>query len=309
MSRINYIIELAKKNPKRIILPETSDDRIIEAAKRIEKEGIANLVSIESVDKEKIVQSFYELQKNRGMTEENARKIVLEDTLYLAAMMVRLGMADSFVAGAAHMTKDVIMAAMQCLGINRSTGTMFGAFLIEVENCPYGEDGFFIFADCAVIPIPSSKQLVRIAIASADLLKSLFNIEPRIAFLTYSSHGSAEGESIDRARAAVTKVREKRPDLAVDGELQLDAAIIPDIQRQKAPESPLEGKANVLIFPSLGAGNITYKAIERLGNAKAVGPALLGLNKPCSDLSRGCSVDDIVATVALTSVRVQRGQV
>lgn len=303
MSRIDYIIELAKKNPKKIVLPETDDERVVEAAKEIKREGIANLLSIESADKEKMAQGLYGLQRHRGMTVESARKAI-DDPLYAAAMMVHLGMADSFVAGASRPTRDVIRAAIQCLGISRSIGMVFGLFLIEVKNCQYGEGGFFIFADCAVIPVPSAKQLARIALSSGEFMKSFFHIEPRIALLTYSSYGSAEGESIDRAREAVAKIREDKPDLLVDGELQFDAAVIPEIQRRKAPESPLKGRANILIFPSLDAGNITYKAVERLGNARAVGPALMGLNKPSSDLSRGCSVKDIVATVALTSVRV-----
>jgi len=285
------------------VLPESDDERVSEAAKRIEEEGIARLVSTDEADKEKIARSFCEINQSKGVTIDTARK-ALADPLYVAAMMVRLGTADSFVAGAAHTTREVIRTAMQCLGIDRAIGTVFGVFLVEIDSCPYGDNGFFIFADCAVIPTPSSKQLVRIGISSADLMDSLFKIMPSIAFLTYSSSGSADGESIDRARDAVAKIREKRPDLLVDGELQLDAAIIPDIQKRKAPDSPLKGRANILIFPNLDAGNITYKAVERLGNARAIGPTFVGFKKPCGDLSRGCSVDDIVANVALTSVRV-----
>ena len=326
MNKIDYIIELAKKNPKKIVLPEANDDRILEAAKEIKNQRIADVILLnhkaeaklrkdfsgnlivpaEHPKRDEMVRAFCGLNKHKGMTEENAKKILLENPLYFAAMMVHLGMADSFVAGATCPTRDVIRAAMQCLGINRSIGTVFGAFLIEVENRAYGADGLFIFADCAVIPLPTARQLVKIAISSGELLKRLFNTEPRIAFLTYSSHGSAEGESIDRAREALAEMREKKPDFIADGELQLDAAIIPDIQKRKAPGSPLEGKANILVFPSLDAGNITYKAIERLGNARAVGPILLGLNKPCSDLSRGCDVRDIIAAVALTSL-LQKG--
>lgn len=279
MSKIEYIIEEAKKNPKRIVLPEANDDRVRRAAKEIKKNKIAEIIPIEPLH---------------------------EDALRSAALMVQRGMADSFVAGASHMTKDVIRAAIQCLGISRSIRVVSGVFLMEIENCTYGADGFFIFADCAVIPLPSANQLVKIAVSSGDLLKRLFNIKPRIAFLTYSSKGSAEGESIGRMREAAVKVKDKRPDFIVDGELQLDAAIIPDIQKRKAPDSSLEGKANVLIFPNLDAANITYKAVERLGRARAIGPVLLGLNKPSSDLSRGCSVDDIVGTVALVSVMAQQ---
>ncbi|MBL7071017.1 MAG: phosphate acetyltransferase [Candidatus Omnitrophica bacterium] len=303
MGRIESLIERAKKYPKRIVLPEIEDERVAEAARRIEKEGIAHLISTGKADKKKLVQAYYELQKNKGMTVEAAGK-ALDNPLYAAAMMVRLGEADSFVAGAAHTSKDVIIAAMQCLGRDRSVGAIFGAFFIEAENRPNGENGFFAFADCAVIPMPSSRQLSRIAISSADLLTALFKLDARIALLTYSTSGSAEGESIDRVKNAVTIIKEKRPDLLVDGELQFDAAIIPDVQKFKAPDSPLKGKANILIFPNLDAANITYKAVERLGNARAMGPTLVGLKTPCSDLSRGCSVDDIIATVALTSARV-----
>ena len=278
MNRVKQLIELAKSDPKRIVLPEEGDSRVAEAVKHIKKKKIAHIVPLE----------------NSG-----------GDVLSSAADMVKRGEADGFVAGAEHMSKDVIRAAMRCFGVNHSVGVISGAFLIEIEDCNYGENGFFIFTDCAVNPLPSAKQLARIAVSGGDLLKELFDIKPKIAFLTYSSYGSAEGESIDRVRAALPIVKGKRPDFLVDGELQLDAAIIPDIQKRKVPDSPLDGQANVLVFPSLDAGNATYKAIERLGKARAVGPALLGLNKACSDLSRGCSADDIVATVALTVVRAK----
>jgi phosphate acetyltransferase len=229
----------------------------------------------------------------------------LNDPLLLGFMLTRLGIADGIVAGASHMTKDVVRAAIGCLEIDRSLGIVSGAFLMELSGSPYGTSGLFIFSDCAVIPIPSAKQLARIAISSGDFLKQLFGVQPKIAFLTYSSKGSAEGESVDRAREAVEKVKEKRPDFLVDGELQFDTAVVPEVARRKSSDSPLAGEANVLIFPSLDAGNITYKAVERLGGVKAVGPSLLGFTKPASDLSRGCSTDDIVNTVALTVVRAQ----
>lgn len=306
MTKIESLIERAKKNPKRIALPELDDERVRRAAKRITSEKIAELVDpSECSEIDKIAKNFYELRKHKGITEDEAKETVVNDPLYLAAMMTRMGIVDGFVAGASHMTKDVIKTAVHCIDIDRSSGIISGAFLMEAERSGYGASGLFVFADCAVIPCPSVKQLARIAISSSDLLKTLFGIEPKIAFLTYSTRGSAEGESIDRAREAVAKVKEKRPDLTVDGELQLDAAIIPEVCRRKSPDSPLKGEANILIFPNLDAGNITYKAVERLGGVKAVGPALLGLTKPCSDLSRGCSADDIVNAVALTVVRAQ----
>ncbi|MDD5680611.1 MAG: phosphate acetyltransferase [Candidatus Omnitrophica bacterium] len=308
MTKIESIIERAKKNPKRIVLPETDDERVQKAAKRIKSEKIAEIVDSSKYSaSDEIAKNFYELRKHKGVTEQEAKATIAQDPLYLAAMMTRMGLADGFVAGASRMTKDVIRAAIHCIDIERSAGIISGAFVMELERSGYGAAGLFIFADCAVIPEPSAKQLARIAVSSGDFLKLVFCIEPKIAFLTYSSRGSAAGESIDRAREAVAKVREKRPDFTVDGELQLDAAIVPEVCRRKSPDSPLKGETNVLIFPNLDAGNITYKAVERLGNAKAVGPALLGLAKPCSDLSRGCNADDIVNAVALTVVRAQLG--
>ncbi len=324
MGGIDFIIEKARRSrpKKKIVLPEVNDERVIEAAQEIKRQGIAELLFVGEAgniselntlgkviapaadsDAERIAEAFYESRKHKGMAPDEAKSIICKNPLYYAAMMVRLGMADGFVAGASNTTRDVIRAAMHSIGIDRSTGIVFGVFVIEVDRTVYGSEGLFIFADCAVIPLPTPKQLARIAISSSDLLNRLYGIEPKVAFLTYSSKGSAEGESIDRARKAVALVKEKRPGLAVDGELQLDAAIIPDIQRRKAPDSPLAGRANVLIFPSLDAGNITYKAVEKLGGARAVGPTIMGLKKPCSDLSRGCRTEDIIATIALTVVR------
>lgn len=311
MTKIESLIERAKKNPKRIVLPETNDERIQKAAKRVTSEKIAELVWIDTPAKypriDEIAQKYYELKKHKGITEAEAKETVLNDSLCFGFMMTRLGIADGIVAGASHTTKDVVRAAIKCLDMDRSLGVVSGAFLMELSGSPYGASGLFIFSDCAVIPIPSAKQLARIAISSGDLLKQLFGIQPKIAFLTYSSKGSAEGESVDRAREAAEKVKEKRPDFLVDGELQFDAAIVPEAAKRKAPDSPLAGEANVLIFPSLDAGNITYKAVERLGGVKAVGPSLLGFTKPVSDLSRGSSVDDIVNAIALTVVRAQLG--
>ncbi|MDP3789949.1 MAG: phosphate acyltransferase, partial [Candidatus Omnitrophota bacterium] len=303
------LIERAKKNPKRIVLPEMDDERMRKAAKRITSEKIAELVLIDAPAKhsriDEIAQKYYELKKHKGITEAEAKDAVSKDPLLLGFMLTRLGLVDGIVAGASHTTRDVIRAAMGCLEIDRAAGIVLGMFLMECADSPYGASGLFIFSDCAAIPIPSAKQLTRIAILSGDFLKQLFGIQPKIAFLTYSSKGSAEGESVDRAREALGQLKEKRPDFLADGELQFDAAIVPEVAKRKAPDSPLKGEANVLIFPSLDSGNITYKAVERLGGVKAVGPSLLGFTRPASDLSRGCSVDDIVNTVALTVVRAQ----
>lgn len=309
MTKIESLIERARKNPKRIILPETDDERVRKAVKRIASEKIAEPVLIDMPAKypriNEIAQKYYELKKHKGITEAEAKEAVMKDPLTLGFMLTRMGAVDGIVVGASHTTRDVIRAAIACLEIDRFSGIISGAFLMELSGSPYGASGLFIFSDCAVIPIPSVKQLARIAISSGDFLKQLFNVQPKIAFLTYSSKGSAEGESVDRAREAAGQVKEKRPDFLVDGELQFDAAVVPEVAKQKSPDSPLAGEANVLIFPSLDAGNITYKAVERLGRVKAVGPSLLGFTKPVSDLSRGCSTDDIVNAVALTVVRAQ----
>ena len=308
MTKIESLIERARKNPKRIALPETDDDRVLKAIKRINSEKIAEIVDLSKYSKmDEIAKNFYELKKHKGITEQEAKNTIERDPLYRAAMMTRMGIVDGFVAGAAYTTRDVIRTAVRCLDIQRSVGVVSGAFVMEIAHSSYSASGLFIFADCAVIPEPSAKQLARIAISSGDLLKAVFGIEPRIAFLTYSSKGSAEGASVDRAKEAVDKVKEKRPGFIVDGELQMDAAIVPEVSKRKSPDSPIKGDANILIFPSLDAGNITYKAVERLGGVKAVGPSLLGFTKPCSDLSRGCNADDIVNAVALTVVRAQLG--
>jgi phosphate acetyltransferase len=311
MKKIESLIERAKKNPKRIVFPEAKDERVMGAVKRITREKIAEAVVIDAPAKyprvNEIAEKFYELKRYKGISEQDAKDTVMKDPLCLAAMLTRLGIVDGFVAGASYTTRDVVRMAISCLEIDRSSGVVSGVFLMELDDPSLGASGLFIFSDCGVIPIPSAKQMARAAISAGDLLEKLFNIQPKIAFLTYSSKGSAEGESIDRAREAVGKVKETRPGFIVDGELQLDAAIVPEVHKRKSPDSPIKGDANVLIFPNLDAGNITYKAVERLARAKAVGPALLGFTKPCSDLSRGCTADDIVNATALTVVRAQLG--
>ncbi|MFH0839545.1 MAG: phosphate acetyltransferase [Candidatus Omnitrophota bacterium] len=327
MGKISSLIERAKKDPKRIVLAESCDERVLAAAKRITSEKIAELVLIDEAGAlkkaselaaeiivpseysriDEVAKKIYELKKHKGITEKDAKAALLKDPLCLAAMLTRLGIADGFVAGAAHMTRDVVRAAINYMEIDRSTAMVSGAFLIELADPSFGASGFFVFSDCGVVPMPSAKQLARIAVSAGDLLEKLFEIKPRIAFLTYSSKGSAEGESVERAKEAVVKVKEKRPDFIVDGELQFDTATVPEVAKRKAPDSPIKGDANVLIFPDLDAGNITYKAVERLARATAVGPALLGFTKPASDLSRGSSADDIVNATALTVVRAQLG--
>jgi phosphate acetyltransferase len=220
-------------------------------------------------------------------------------------MMVRDGKADGFVAGASHTTPNVARSAIRCLGIEERIGIACSCFIMIVPNSSLGDGGTFLFADCGIVPDPNPRQLASISITSADLARKVLGLIPRIAFLSYSTRGSAKGKSIDKVVEAVKLARDMGPGLLIDGELQVDAAIVPEVAQLKYPDSPLKGEANVLIFPNLDAGNIGYKLVQRLSNARAIGPLMMGLNNPCSDLSRGCSVDDIVDCVAVTAVRAQ----
>lgn len=307
MDIITKIRMQAKGRRRKILLPEYDDKRVVQAAKIIQEEGIADvtLLSPDKIDpaqKEKYMQDFYQMRKAKGIEMDEVNKI-FDDTLYSAAMMTRAGLADGYVAGASHTTPDVVRSAIWCLGIDERISIATSAFIMIVPDCILGDSGTFIFADCAVIPEPNPRQLACVALAAADLAGKVLDITARVAFLSYSTKGSARAKSIDRIEEALGLVREMAPELLVDGEMQVDAAIVPEVARIKYPDSPIGGAANVLIFPNLEAGNIGYKLVQRLGRARAVGPLLLGLNKPCSDLSRGCSVDDVIDCVAVTSVR------
>ncbi|MFA5157082.1 MAG: phosphate acetyltransferase [Candidatus Omnitrophota bacterium] len=309
MDTIGLIRQRAGAKRKTIILPEYHDSRVAEAAKIIEREGIANVILLtkEMMDpqaKEKYIEQYYNLRKAKGITPDEARKM-FDDTLYYAAMMTREGKADGFVAGASHTTPDVARAAIHCLEIDQRISIVCSCFIMAVPDCPYGEKGNFVFADCGIIPDPNSRQLACIAVASAELAEKVLDIKPKVAFLSYSTKGSAKGKNIDTITEALKTVKTMSPELLVDGELQVDAAIVPEVAQIKYPDSPIAGQANVLVFPDLEAGNIGYKLVQRLANARALGPLLLGLNKPCSDLSRGCSVDDVVDCVAVTAIRAQ----
>lgn len=310
MNTIEKIHRKAEGSKKTIVLPESEDSRVREAAKFIEKEDIARVIlldegSMPSRDKERYVKEYFQLQRTKGISLDEANEI-LKRPLYYAAMMVRMGDADGFVAGASHTTPDVARAALRCLGIDEKWGTLLSCFIMVVPDCPYGDNGTFVFADCGIIPNPNSHQLACIALVSAQLAQEVLEIIPKVSFLSYSTKGSAKSKSIDLIQEALKQTKSLNPDLLVDGELQVDAAIITEVARIKYPESPLGGKANVLIFPNLEAGNIGYKLVQRLARARAIGPLLLGLNKACSDLSRGCSVDDIVDCVAVTAIRATK---
>jgi len=299
----------AKAKLKTITLPEVEDIRVREAAKIIEREGIAKVLlfgrgMLDKAKQEEYAKMYYELRKPQGINLDDARKS-LENPLYYAAMMTRNGDSDGFVAGASHTTPDVARAAIRCLGVDERISIASSCFLMSIPDCSYGEEGAFIFADCGIVLDPNPRQLACIAISNAELARRVLGITPKVALLSYSTKGSAKGRVIDKMLEALALAKQMQPDLLIDGELQVDAAIVPEVAEIKYPNSLLAGKANVLIFPNLEAGNIGYKLVQRLARARAIGPIIVGLNKPCSDLSRGCSTEDIVDCVAVTAIRAQ----
>ena len=330
MAIIDVIKAKAIADKKHIVLPEGEETRNIQAAAKIVAAGIASitmlgdpekvkeaaaktgtdLTGIEIIDPAKSAKCpeyaalLYELRKAKGMTEEEAAKKVA-DPMYYGVMMVKTGDADGLVSGAIHSTGDMLRPALQIIKSKPGMKTVSSCFLMECPKQEYGSDGIMIFADCAVIPVPTADELANIAVAAADSAKALAGIEPRVAMLSFSTKGSAKHDVVTKVQEATAKAHEMAPELMLDGELQLDAAIVPEVGQLKSPGSEVAGKANVLVFPDLQAGNIGYKLVQRLGGAEAYGPILQGIAKPCNDLSRGCSVDDIVATVAITAVQAQ----
>lgn len=310
MYRISEMLRnQAKGNPKRIVFPEPSDERVLEAVEQIKEEGIAQPLlltqdNIEPERQEECASFFYEKKQIKGVTFEEAREL-MENPLYYGAMMVRLGYADGFVAGATFTTSSVVRAALQCLELDKSFGLISSCFVMEVPNCTYGENGILVYADCGVIPYPTSEQLSKIAISTAQFTRQVLKFDPRVALLSFSTSGSAEGRWIEKVREAVTIAKSKTSEFLIEGEYQGDAALVPEVANIKAKDSGVAGKANVLIFPNLDAGNICYKLTERLAKAKAIGPIILGTIQPCSDLSRGCSAADIVDCTAITAIRAQ----
>jgi len=309
MDVINKIHARAKNKIKSIALPEYNDKRVVEAAHVIEGEGLAKVTlftrdMVDNKEKERYIREYYETYKAKDIDIESVKKL-FEDTLYYTAMMTKEGKFDGLVAGAAHTTPDMVRASMRCIGIDERITIISSCFIMEVPNCPYGEGGTFVFADCGVIPDPNSRQLSRIALSAAELAGKVLNITPCIAFLSYSTKGSAKAKSAEKISEALSMLKELAPGILADGEMQVDAAIVPEVAQIKYPDSPIGGKANVLIFPNLEAGNIGYKLTQRLSGARALGPLLLGLNKPASDLSRGCLVEDVVDCVAVTAIRAQ----
>lgn len=330
MSFVETMKEKARQNIKTILLPESEDVRVIQAAADVEEEGFAKAVLIgneenvkqialdNNIDVSKVTiinplksekfgeysNKFYELRKAKGMTPEKAKEI-MKEPIYFGTMMVKVGDADGIVSGACHPTAHTLRPALQIL--KTAPGTkLASAFFLMVTKCPeYGEDGVFIFADSGMNEYPDADGLSEIAISSAKSFKQLVGKEPRVAMLSYSTYGSASSPLTEKVIEATRILKEKAPNLLCDGELQLDAAIIPEVAERKAPGSSIAGKANVLIFPDLDAGNIGYKLVQRFGRAEAYGPLCQGIAKAVNDLSRGCSSDDIVGVVAITSVQAQ----
>jgi phosphate acetyltransferase len=309
MDVINSLRQKAKARLKTIVLPEFADRRVSEAVRILEKDKLAEIIlltedKIRDSDKDRYIGKFYDEHQAKDLGLEEVKQL-FDGTLYYAAMMVSEGKADGIVAGASYTTADIARCYMRCIGIDQRFNVMAGCFIIAVEGCPYGDNGTFVFADCGIIPEPNGRQLGCIAVNAAELTQKVLGIVPRIAFLSYSTKGSAKARSSAKIAEALEAVRQLQPELLVDGEMQVDAAIVPEVSRIKCPDSPVGGRANVLIFPSLDAGNIGYKLSERLAGARAIGPLILGLNKPASDLSRGCSSEDVIDCVAVTAIRAQ----
>ncbi len=325
---VEKIAQRARQAPKRIVLPESDDPRVLHAAEKIVKEGYGEIVLLGNPDKvssiakaegvnlggieiidhlnnphrEQCVQSLYEKRKDKGLTIDGANEL-LNHPVYYAGAMVGAGLADGMVAGSICPTRDTVRSAIFGVGLAEGNKTVSACSIMVTIVPEIGVDGAIIFADTGVLPRPTVEQLSDIAVASACSCKILLDTEPLVAMLSYSTKGSAAGREVDRIIAATELAKKKAPDLKIDGELQLDAAVVPSVAERKASGSQVAGRANTLIFPDLNAGNIGYKLVERLGKATALGPLLQGLAKPVNDLSRGCSVEDIVLISAITSLQ------
>ena len=329
MGFIDVIKEKARADKKTIVLPESEDRRVLEATATILKEGLANVVLIgneEQIKKDAAdldiagaiivdpatsdktqayIDKLVELRQKKGMTQEQAREIMLNQRTYYGVMMVKMGDADGMVSGACHSTADTLRPSLQILKTKPGTKLVSAFFLMEVPNCEYGENGTFVFGDCGLNQNPTSEELAAIAVSSAESFKMLVGKEPKVAMLSHSSMGSAKHADVDKVVEAVKIAKETAPELMLDGELQLDAAIVPSVGASMAPNSQVAGQANVLIFPDLDAGNIGYKLVQRLAKAEAYGPMTQGIAAPVNDLSRGCSASDIVGVTAITAVQCQ----
>ena len=327
MDLINEIVERAKANRQRIVLPEGTEERTLKAANQILTDGVADLILLGNPDeimglakewglgnigkatiidpenhskKEEYAELLCELRKKKGMTIEEARKLVI-DPLYLGCLMIKAGDADGQLAGARNTTGNVLRPALQIIKTAPGITCVSGAMLLLTHAPEYGENGVVVMGDVAVTPVPDADQLAQIAICTANTAKAVAGIDPRVAMLSFSTKGSAKHEVVDKVVEALRIAKEMAPDLKIDGELQADAALVPRVGASKAPGSEIAGKANVLVVPSLEVGNISYKLVERLGHATAIGPILQGIARPVNDLSRGCSIDDVYKMVAITA--------
>lgn len=330
MNFLENVIARAKSDKKTIVLAEGNDIRTIRAAASALAQGIAHIIILGDIDEickmaneenlniseatlinpvnderfDDFANKFYEMRKAKGMTPEKAVE-TMKNTLYFGCMMVKQDYADGMVAGACHASADVLRAALQIVRTAPGTKLVSSFFIECVPNCEFGEEGVFLFSDCALNENPDAEQLSEIAISSAKSFRALLDREPRVAMTSYSSYGSAKSEMVDKVKLATQLAKEKAPDLVLDGELQADASIVPSVGASKAPGSPVAGKANVLIFPDINVGNICYKLVERLAKAEAYGPVTQGIAKPVNDLSRGCKAEDIVGVIAITCVQAQ----
>ncbi|MBD5358412.1 MAG: phosphate acetyltransferase [Bacteroides sp.] len=327
MTLFERLTKKAQENPQRLVLPESKEPRTLQAAEKILAEKIAHIIFLGKKEEilaeaeklglqhigeaefhspddtdftEKYAELFCELRKKKGVTLEDARYTV-KNPLYLGCLLIKAGDADAMVAGALSPTSSVLRAAFQVLKTKPGISVVSGAFIMLLpENCPYGEDHMLVFADCAVVPDPTKEELAQIAIATAKTTKDIAGLDPVVAMLSFSTKGSASHEKVDKVREATELAKAMDPTLKIDGELQSDAAIVPSVGELKAPDSPVAGHANTLIFPSLETGNIAYKLVQRISGAGAVGPILQGLAAPVNDLSRGATVEDIINTIIVT---------
>lgn len=328
MGFLENVIDRAKTDIKTIVLPESLDIRILDAVKIIVEEKIANIILIGNEDEirkiapfdiglvevinplnydklDLLVDTFFEIRKNKGISKEEAKKILISDPLYFGVLLVKCGITHGMVAGAINSTADVLRPSLQILKTAKNTKLVSAFFVMDVPNCNFGENGTFIFGDCGLCQNPTSEELAEIAKSSANSFSQLVKKEPLVAMLSHSTKGSAKHNDVDKVIEALNIIKKENFEYKIDGELQLDAAIVPEVAKLKAPDSLVAGRANVLIFPDLDAGNIGYKLVERLANAKAFGPITQGISRPVNDLSRGCNAEDIVGVVAITSVQAQ----